>query len=115
MATSEEPQPVRRGGIPLEEWSGAGATRELHDTIKAFVQSSDQTSRHIPMTPPEIQALGITQDGFTMRWKARGYVDGLGWLEAWGESLVAAMEALQKLVAERVAEASKVVEEDETP
>jgi len=26
------------------------------------------------MTTPEIQALGVTQDGFTMRWKARGYV-----------------------------------------
>ena len=56
------------------------------------------------MTPPEIQALGITQDNFTMRWKARGYVEGLGWLEAWGDSLVSAMEALQALAAQRVAE-----------
>jgi hypothetical protein len=37
------------------------------------------------MTPPEIQALGIVQDHFTMRWKARGYVAEIGWLEAWGK------------------------------
>ena len=24
------------GGIPLSEWSGSGATRELHETIKSF-------------------------------------------------------------------------------
>jgi hypothetical protein len=56
------------------------------------------------MTPPEIQALGIVQDSFTTRWKARGYVDGIGWLEAWGKSLVDAMEALQALAAQRVEE-----------
>jgi hypothetical protein len=56
------------------------------------------------MTTPEIQALGITQDSFTMRWKARGYVDGLGWREAWGDSLVNAMEALQALAAQRMAQ-----------
>jgi hypothetical protein len=31
-------------------------------------------------------------------------VDGIGWLEAWGTSLITAMEALQALAAERVAE-----------
>jgi hypothetical protein len=56
------------------------------------------------MNIPEIQALGIVQDHFTARWRASGYVEGLGWLEAWGTSLVAAMEALQKLAAQRVAE-----------
>jgi hypothetical protein len=56
------------------------------------------------MTPPEIESLGITQDSFTMRWKARGYVEGIGWLEAWGESLVTALEALKALAAQRVAE-----------
>jgi hypothetical protein len=56
------------------------------------------------MTPPEIQVLGVTQDGFSGRWKATGSVDGVGWLEAWAESLVAAMEALQALAAQRVAE-----------
>jgi hypothetical protein len=47
------------------------------------------------MGTPEIRALGIVQDGFTMRWKATGEVEGLGWLEAWGSTLVEAMEALQ--------------------
>jgi hypothetical protein len=39
------------------------------------------------MTPPKIQALGVTQEGAPTRWKATGYVDGVGWLEAWGTSL----------------------------
>jgi hypothetical protein len=56
------------------------------------------------MSPPKIQALGITQEGAKTRWKATGYVDGIGWLEAWGTSLVDAMEALQVLAARRVAE-----------
>jgi hypothetical protein len=29
------------------------------------------------------------------RWKATGYVDGVGWLDAWGTSLIVALEALQ--------------------
>lgn len=49
------------------------------------------------MTPPKIHALGITQDGSPTRWRATGYVDGVGWLEAWGTSLIDAMEALQAL------------------
>jgi hypothetical protein len=28
--------------------------------------------------PPKIQALGITQEGSPTRWKATGYVDGVG-------------------------------------
>jgi hypothetical protein len=64
------------------------------------------------MTPPEIQALGITQEGAPTRWKARGYIEGIGWLEAWGTSLVAAMEALQAVAAQRVAAAAEGVEED---
>jgi hypothetical protein len=47
MATSEESQPSRSHGIPLDEWSGAGATRELHATMKDFVRSSDQASRRM--------------------------------------------------------------------
>jgi hypothetical protein len=35
-------------------------------------------------TTPKIQALGLTQEGASMRWKATGYVEGIGWLEAWG-------------------------------
>jgi hypothetical protein len=34
------------------------------------------------MTPPKVQALGITQEGSPTRWNATGYVEGLGWLEA---------------------------------
>jgi hypothetical protein len=56
------------------------------------------------MTPPEIQAPGITQEGAPTRWKARGYIEGIGWLEAWGTSLIDAMEALQALTAQRMAE-----------
>jgi hypothetical protein len=53
------------------------------------------------MDTPQIQALGITQEGSTTRWKATGYVEGMGWLEAWGTTLIAAMEVLQALVRER--------------
>jgi hypothetical protein len=56
------------------------------------------------MNTPTIQALGITQEGDPTRWRARGYVDELGWLEAWGKSLIDAMEALQVLAAQRIAE-----------
>jgi hypothetical protein len=58
------------------------------------------------MTTPKIQALGITQQWSTTRWKATGYVEGVGCLEAWGTSLIDAMEALQALAAQRVAERS---------
>jgi hypothetical protein len=56
------------------------------------------------MTLPKIHALGITQEGSPTRWKATGDVDGVGWLEAWGTLLIEAMDALQALAAERVAE-----------
>jgi hypothetical protein len=62
------------------------------------------------MTPSKIQALGITQEGAPTRWKATGYVEGISWLEAWGTSLIAAMEALQALAAHRVTEAFDVIE-----
>jgi hypothetical protein len=62
------------------------------------------------MTPPQIQALGLVQDRLTGRWKATGSVEGLGWLEAWGTSLIGAMEVWQALAAVRVAE-----REQETP
>jgi hypothetical protein len=48
-----------------------------------------------------------------MRWRATGYVEGLGWLEAWGPSPVTALETLQALAARRVAEGAER-EEDET-
>jgi hypothetical protein len=56
------------------------------------------------MTPPKIQGLGITQEWPTTSWKATGYVKGIGWLAAWGPSLIGALAALQALAAERVAE-----------
>jgi hypothetical protein len=46
------------------------------------------------MTPPTIKALGVTQERFGTSWKATGDVEGVGWLEAWGPSLVTAWEAL---------------------
>jgi hypothetical protein len=60
------------------------------------------------MTTPKIQALSITQEGVATRWNATGYIDDVGWLEAWGTSLVGAMEALQALAAVRVAEQEEV-------
>jgi hypothetical protein len=53
------------------------------------------------MHRPKIQALGIVQQGSLTSWKATGYVEGVGWLEAWGSTLVEAMEALQQ-EAERI-------------
>lgn len=53
---------------------------------------------------PKIQALGLTQEWSATCWKARGYVDGVGWLEAWGRTLLEAMEALQALAAQRAAQ-----------
>jgi hypothetical protein len=56
------------------------------------------------MNPPTIQALAITQAWGPTRWRATGYVEGVGRLEAWGPSLLDALHALQALAAERVAE-----------
>ncbi len=56
------------------------------------------------MTTPKLQALGIVQDGSPTRWKATGFVSGVGWLEAWGPTLIEAMEALQALAAQRIAD-----------
>jgi hypothetical protein len=44
---AEETKPVPTGGIPLDQWSGAYATKELHNTMKAFVHSSDKASRRM--------------------------------------------------------------------
>jgi hypothetical protein len=56
------------------------------------------------MTSPKIQSLGIVQEPWSRRWKAIGYVDSVGWLEALRRTLIEAMEALQALAAKRVAE-----------
>jgi hypothetical protein len=56
------------------------------------------------MNTPKIKGLGITQQWSSTRLKATGYVDGVGWLDARGTSLIGAMEALQALPAQRIAE-----------
>jgi len=56
------------------------------------------------MNAPNIQGLGVVRDGFTKCWKATGEVEGVGWLEAWGSTLVEAMEALQAKAAKVTAE-----------
>jgi hypothetical protein len=63
------------------------------------------------MSTPKIRGLGIVQDGFTGRWRAAGEIDGVGCLEAWGSTLVEAMEALQAKAATIVQE-SGIEEED---
>jgi hypothetical protein len=35
---------MSQGGVPLSEWSGSGATRELHETMKQFVATSEKQS-----------------------------------------------------------------------
>jgi hypothetical protein len=69
------------------------------------------------MTSPKIQALGVIQEWSGTSWKATGYVEGIGWLAAWGPSLVTALEALQALAAQRVAEACEqdVVNKEKIP
>jgi len=42
--------------------------------------------------------------GAATRWKATGYVDGMDCLEAWGTTRIAAMEVLQVLAAQQVAQ-----------
>jgi hypothetical protein len=48
------------------------------------------------------------QDGPPHRWKATGVVEGLGWLEARGATMIEAMEALharvEKIVREKATE-----------
>jgi hypothetical protein len=45
------------------------------------------------------------EEGAATLSKATGYVAGLRWLQARGTSLIGAMEALQALAAQRMAEA----------
>jgi hypothetical protein len=42
------------------------------------------------MTTAKMKALGITQEGASTRWRATGYLETIGWLEAWGRSLIEA-------------------------
>jgi hypothetical protein len=56
------------------------------------------------MILPTIKGIGITQQRYPANWKATGYVDGMGWLEAWNISLIEAMEAIQALAAQYITE-----------
>lgn len=58
-----------------------------------------------------MRGLGMRQDSFSLRWKATSEGEGVGWLEAWGATLVEAMEALQARAARRVAEKSQPKED----
>ena len=59
------------------------------------------------MDAPKIQALGVVQEWTGTRWNATGFVEGIGWLEAWGKGLVEAMTALEALAVRRVAEGAR--------
>ena len=59
------------------------------------------------MNVPKIQALGIVQEWSGTSWKATGFVEGVGWLEARGKGLVEAMAALEALAVRRVAEGAR--------
>ena len=42
---------MANSGIPIGEWSGSNATRELHETIKAFnAAAEEQTQQMIILT-----------------------------------------------------------------
>ena len=47
------------------------------------------------MNTPKIRGLGIVQHGSLTRGQATGYGEGIGWIEAWGTTLIERMEALQ--------------------
>jgi hypothetical protein len=78
-------------------------------TAWKFVTLTTGLEIHKPC-PPKIKGLGITQEGAATRWKANGYVDGIGWLEAWGTTLITAMQALQVLAAQRVSQQQEHLE-----
>lgn len=47
MADPEQSKSSSKSGIPIDVWSGAYATKELHETIKDFVDSSNKASRRM--------------------------------------------------------------------
>ncbi len=47
MPESEKPDSRSKGGVPLDQWSGAYATKDLHETVRNFVNSSDKASRRM--------------------------------------------------------------------
>ncbi|MCZ6874439.1 MAG: hypothetical protein O7G88_13085 [bacterium] len=38
---------MSKEGIPIDVWSGAYATKELHETMQQFVESSNRASRRM--------------------------------------------------------------------
>jgi hypothetical protein len=53
LCLASAPVPIMRcmGGIPLSEWSGSGATRQLEATIREFnEETSRQTATMIRLT-----------------------------------------------------------------
>ena len=54
----------------------------------------------MPLNTAEPVSVDYHRPGLTKR-EATGYVEGIGWLEAWGTSLITALEALQALAAQR--------------
>jgi hypothetical protein len=54
----EAPTP-RLASIPLDEWSGAGATKALHETIKDFTATSDRQAKTMINLTRAILALTV--------------------------------------------------------
>jgi hypothetical protein len=48
-------------GIPLSEWSGSGATRELHETIKLQIEATDRQSKLITRLTWFMAVLAVIQ------------------------------------------------------
>ena len=48
-------------GIPISEWSGSGATRELHETIKLQIASTDRQSKAIKCLTVFMAVLAVIQ------------------------------------------------------
>jgi hypothetical protein len=66
MAEIEESKPSRTGGIPLDEWFGASATKALHATMQEFVQATNQTSRRMVQPTWAIAVLTAMMVGAVM-------------------------------------------------
>jgi hypothetical protein len=50
---------MAQGGIPLSEFSGSGATRELHETIRDFNRATGEQTRTIIRLTRWILALTV--------------------------------------------------------
>ncbi len=50
---------LANSGIPLGEWSGSNATRELHETIKQFNAAADEQTRQMVRLTKKIMWLTV--------------------------------------------------------